>query len=291
MSEEVADNVAPVEENVAPVQEETTVQETTEQKTIEKFGELLSYASDDVKEAKTWEKFKDVDIPTALKAIVDMDKWTGKRGDIPQDGATDDEWKAFYEKIGVPADEAGYEYAFDDELKSALGDEAGNLENYVGEMKKLALKHKIPAKAMDSFLADAMQYEMTLRGNAAESSKEAREAALADLQKEWGDGKEFDEMAQAVINLEKHYGLSEEEMDQVEASPLFNKVLGRIAKDLDEKGQVGNVFSQTQIGVKDELSDVEGQIREVLSTNGRNVNDPKLNTLLERRDRLQAKLA
>ena len=183
-----ADNVAPeASENVAPVQEETTVQETTEQAKFEKFGELLSYASDDVKEAKTWEKFKDVDIPTALKAIVDMDKWTGKRGDIPQDGATDEEWKAFYEK--------------------------------------------------------------------------------------------------------KHYGLSEAEMDQVEASPLFNKLLGRIAKDLDEKGQVGNVFSQTQIGVKDELSDVEGQIREVLSTNGRNVNDPKLNTLLERRDRLQGKLA
>ena len=83
MSEEVVvDNVAPdASENVAPAQEAAQAP-AQEQVKMEKFGELLSYASDETKGAKTWDKFKDVDIPTALKAIVDMDKWTGKRGDI-----------------------------------------------------------------------------------------------------------------------------------------------------------------------------------------------------------------
>lgn len=290
MSEEVVvDNVAPenTPENVAPAQEATQAP-TQEQAKMEKFGELLSYAPDDLKEAKTWEKFKDVDIPTALKAIVDMDKWTGKRGDIPQDWNDEQAVKEFYAKIGVPENADGYEYAFDDATKEALGAEADNLSAYIGEMKALGLKHNIPQKALDGFLADAMAHELSMRGQGAEESKAQQEANQKLINDEWGD--EFDAMAKAVEALEKHYDISPEDADLIESNPRTLILLGRIAKDLDEKGQVGNVFSQTKIGLSDEMSEVEGEIKTILSKNGRNVNDPALDSLLKRRDRIRQKM-
>ena len=290
MSEEaVADNVAPVEENVAPAQEAPVTEQPQEQSLkLDKFGQLLEYAPDDLKEAKTWEKFKDADIATALKAIVDMDKWTGKKGDIPTDWSDEAAVKEFYAKIGVPENEEGYEYAFDDATKEALGSEADGLANYIGEMKKLGLKHNIPQKALDGFLADAMGYEIGLRGESAEADKAQVEADQKLINDEWGT--EFDAMAQAVQALQRNYNISAEDMDSIESNPKTLILLGRIAKDLDEKGQVGNVFSQTKIGLNDEMGEVEGQIRDILSKNGRNVNDPALDSLLKRRDRIREKL-
>ncbi len=218
-----------------------------------------------------------------------MDKWTGKKGDIPTDWNDEAAVKEFYAKIGVPESAEGYEFSFDDDMKTALGEDAENMTAYIGEMKNLGLKHNIPAKALDGFLADAMSHEMTLRGALADSAKEESEAKLQALKDEWGD--QFDAMGASVQNLEKHYGLSEAEMDEVEASPLFNKLLGRIAKDLDEKGQVGNTFSQTKIGLKDELADVEGKIQEILTATKGDVNDPRLTNLFERKRRLDHKLA
>jgi len=289
MSEEVTDNVAPVEENVAPVQEAPVTSEpVVEQAKINKFGELLSYASDDIKDAKTWDKFKDVDLPTALKAIVDMDKWTGKRGDIPQDWNDEKAVKEFYSKIGVPENAEGYEYAFDEETKTALGDSAEPLAGYINEMKALGLKHNIPQKAMDGFFTDAMAHEMSLRNQAGDINKEQLAANQKMINDEWG--KEFDSMSQAVQSLEKHYNITPEEADLIESNPQTLILLGRIAKDLDEKGQVGNVFSQTKIGLADELSDVKGEITSILAKNGRNVNDPALDSLLKRKDRLMEKI-
>ena len=289
MSEEVVvDNVAPdASENVAPAQEAAQAP-AQEQVKMEKFGELLSYASDETKGAKTWDKFKDVDIPTALKAIVDMDKWTGKRGDIPTDWNDEAQVKEFYNKIGVPENAEGYEYAFDDATKTALGSEAEALTGYIGQMKELGLKHNIPQKAMDGFLADAMAHEIAMRGESSEARQVQADADQKAINDEWGD--QFEQMASAVQALEKHYDVSQEDMDSIEANPKTLMLLGRIAKDLDEKGQVGNVFSQTKIGLGDEMGEVEGQIRDILGKNGRNVNDPALDSLLKRRDRIREKM-
>jgi len=287
--EAVVDNVAPgtTSDNVAPAVEPAVTAETT-QADISKFGELLKYAPDDIKEAKTWDKFRETDMPTFMKAIVEMDKWTGKRGDIPQDWNDTAAVKEFYSKIGVPENIEGYEYGFDDATKEALGDKADGMVNYIGEMKALGLKHNIPQKSLDGFLADAMAHEMTLRGESVASQADSDAASMKVITDEWGD--QFDEMSSAVQALEKHYNITPEEADLIESNPQTLRLLGRIAKDLDEKGQVGNVFSQTKIGLADEMSDVEGQIKGILEKNGRNVNDPALDGLLKRRSRIQEKL-
>ncbi len=275
----VADNVAPaVETAVAPAQAD-----------IGKFGELLKYASDDIKEAKTWEKFKDVDMATGLKAIVDMDKWTGKRGDIPQDWGDAEAVKDFWAKVGAPTDVEGYNYTFDEATSTALGSDAEGLQAYIGEMKTLGLKHNFRGENFDGFLADAMAIEVQQRVAGAEASAQKSAADEKMISDEWGT--EFEAMGQAVQALEKHYGISAEEADAIEANPATLILLGRIAKDLDEKGQVGNVFSQTSIGLNDEMAEAEGAIRDILSKNGRDVNDPALDVHLARRDRIRQKLS
>ena len=263
----------PVAEPVVPASEPS-------KSDIKKFGELLSYAPDDLKEAKTWDKFKDVDMSTALKAIVDMDKWTGKRGDIPQDGASEDEWKAFYNKLGVPEDASAYEFGAPEnvEMDDATTD----------TLRQLAQKHNL-TKGQEGVMSDMLSIYSEMKTAETEASNAAVEKAQADLDAEWGASSE--EMGKAVQALENHYGMTPEQMDVIESNPMTLILLGKIAKDLDEKGQVGNVFSQTQIGLKDEMADVESQIRTVLAANGRNVNDPKLTNLLERRDRLQTKMS
>lgn len=247
---------------------------------VDKFGQLLDLAPDDLKEAKTWNKFKDVDIPTALKAIVDMDKWTGKRGDIPQDGASPEEWKKFYDKLGVPEDPKAYEFGKPENVE--LDDAT------IDTLRNLAKKHNL-SKKQEGVVSDMLNIYADMKKQGVETEKARIAEAQKKLDTEWRD--QFDDMAKAVQSLEKHYGISQEDMDEIEANPKTLILLGRIAKDLDEKGQVGNVFSKTQIGLKDELADVEGQIRSILQANGRNVNDPKLDNLLDRRNRLQEKMS
>ncbi len=272
-----------------PVAEPTTQPVTTVQETaVPKFGDLLKHAPEGYKDLKTWDKFRDLDVPTALKVVADMDKWTGKRGDIPDEKATPEEWTKFYEKLGVPKDSNGYSFRLSDEIKAQLGEQAQGVEQYLEKAKEVALKNNIPAKSVDGFLKEMMAHEMSLRGQVGEQAKAEREANRKALEAEWGES--FDDMAAAVKSLEKNYNITPEDMDSIESNPKTLILLGRIAKDLDEKGQAGNAFSNTQIGLKDELSDVEGQITTVLKSTKGDMNDPRLVSLLSRRDRLLEKL-
>jgi len=289
---EVADNATPAEEvaeKVAPVVEEAVVEEKAQSESkLEKFGQILEYAPDELKSAKTWDKFKDVDIPTALKAIVDMDKWTGKRGDIPDDKATPEQWKAFYEKLGVPKEAKEYTYALPDELKVKLGDEAVGIETYLGKAKEVAHKYNIPQKNLDGFLGEMMNYDLGLRDAGIQESTAAREAAQKMIDEAWGES--FDEMSNAIQGIEKHYDFSPEATAIIENNPHLLIEFGKIAKDLDEKGQAGNAFSQTKIGLNDELADVEGQIKALLAKNKGNVKDPLIDPLAQRRARILQKI-
>jgi hypothetical protein len=289
-----ADNVAPLEENVAPVVDAVVTPEVTkesaEAKEVSKFGDLLSgLQNEELKSAKEWEKFKDVDVETFLKSHLDTAKWTGKRGDIPQENATEDEWNEFYTKIGVPQDVSEYTSPLTDDIRAQIGEEeAAGYESYLGKALEAGHKHKIPKANLEAFMSEMLEYDVGLLGEKGKQTEAYKAEAQKVLTDEWGDN--MDEMAHAVQTLEKHYNVSAEDMDEIESNPKTLILLGRIAKDLDEKGQVGNVFSQTRIGAQEELSDVEGQIRGILEANKGNTKDPRLTPLLQRRDRLQDNL-
>ncbi len=286
------------EQTTEPVVEEQTTQpvevvedvstESKEEVAIPKFGEFLKHAPEGYKDLKTWDKFKDLDIPTALKVVADMDKWTGKRGDIPDEKASPEEWQKFYSKLGVPSDTKGYEYGLNDELKSQLGDKATDFETYLDKAKEVALKNNIPAKSMKGFLDEMLQHEMGLYKQTAEQQAEMQKQGLKMLQKEWGES--FDEMKTGIEMLEKKYGISPEDADEIESNPKVLLLLGRLAADLEEKGQVGGAFSSTKMGLQAELEDVEGQIKTLLVETKGDMNDPRLDGLLSRRTRISQKL-
>lgn len=110
-------------EEVAPVQDNATP--STEGGEAPKFGDFLQYAPEDYKDAGTWEKFKDADMGTALKAIVDMDRYVGKKGDIPGEDAGEEARAEFAKKLGFEVGEEPQTYI---ELGAEeFGDDASGL--------------------------------------------------------------------------------------------------------------------------------------------------------------------
>ena len=100
------------EPTTEPTAEPTTQPEPTSQATsYENFGQVIDqFASDDIKQAGTWEKFRGSDVPTALKTIADMDSYIGKKGDIPQEGASPEDYAAFAGKLGFEARGEDHKY-------------------------------------------------------------------------------------------------------------------------------------------------------------------------------------
>ena len=175
MSEVETPVEAPVEA-AAPVEAE-----------VPKFGDLLQHAPDEYKDAKTWDKFRDVDMSTALKAIVDMDRYTGKRGDIPQEGATPEEMADFAEKLG--ASKVAFEEGEKVELDDTFGDDRGELEGFYtdyvsGFMEKVAEAFKanptlgaVKQAAIEYAKQDAMNSKQAGVENQAAQKEEFKSAA------------------------------------------------------------------------------------------------------------------
>jgi hypothetical protein len=171
-----------------------------EQVETPKFGDLLQHAPDEYKDAKTWEKFRDVDMPTALKAIVDMDRYTGKKGDIPQEGATPEELAEFAGKLGLS--EASFAEGEKIELDDTFGDQRGELEGFYtdyvsGFMEKVAEAFKANP-TLGAVKQAAIEYAKQDAMNSKQSGIEAQAA-----QKE-----EFNSAAQRL-------GVTPEELNRV----------------------------------------------------------------------------
>ena len=121
----MSDVVEPNVEPAAPATEPTPT-------SYENFGQFIDqYAGDEYKDAGTWGKFRDTDPATALKAIVDMDRYTGKKGDIPQEGATPEELADFAKKLGFEGSDEPQAYVELDAGK--FGDQKSDLEGMYNE--------------------------------------------------------------------------------------------------------------------------------------------------------------
>jgi hypothetical protein len=241
---------------------------------------LLGYADEDTKASAMWEKFKGGDVGNFLKSMTEQQKYLGKRGDIPAEDASPEEVAEFWGKLGVPAEASEYMvdmpegYQPSEEALQAIK-EAGKTANLTKEQ-----------------FAKNSKMLLEFDANKAKAEQEAIQAKEQEgvelLEKEWGE--QAEQMIHAVRSMQKVYDMTPEEIEAVENDPKTLVLLGRIAKDLDEKGQVGTVFNSTTQGLTDELSDVESQIRAKLSANGGDIKDKSLDHLISQRERIQEKL-
>jgi hypothetical protein len=133
--------------------------------------------SDELKADKSLENIKDIE--SLAKSYVHAQKMVG--GDkipVPNKFATEDDWKAVYEKLGRPETPDGYKYNLGEETN--INEEA--LKVFSDQAHKLGL---LPSQAegVVKFYNDMVAKD---EDSAETTAVAAREQAQSDLKKEWG---------------------------------------------------------------------------------------------------------
>ena len=135
--------------------EEEVTQETTEEvveETTEETAEVVEESSnafadvmfdqitdEDIKTAGWAKNLKGKDANEVGQYIKELQSFAGKKGDIPKQDASDEEWSEFYQKLGRPSDIEGYDFSIGDEFTEAVGEESlPFFEKTVNEIKEEA---------------------------------------------------------------------------------------------------------------------------------------------------------
>ena len=256
---------------------ETVVTEAPTEEVTEESGKFYDSWSEESRNDPSLSKFENGE--EIYKSYLEVQKLVGYKGDIPKVDAEAEEWNTFYGKLGRPEEKSGYE------LKQ---EEGGRIsQEYFDKVSEVAFKNNLTKAQAEGFVSEMTEYDNGLASASQEAIDSDIEAGKQRLTDEWGDS--ASEMSVAIQTLEKHYGLDEKTMDAIEANPDTLILLGRIAKDLDEKGQVNNAFDATRQGLEDKQAEIQSQIQAVMRETG-NVKDSRLDNLLVQLDRISDKL-
>ena len=154
--------------------------------------------SDEIRADKSLENIKDIE--GLAKSYVHAQKLVGSdKIPVPNKFATDKDWDAVYEKLGRPADAAGYKYDLPEDQKI---DEA-SLKNFSDQAHKLGL---LPGQAngMVKFYNEMTAASLQEQDSVAVA---AREASTSELKKEWGQA--YDQKVSQAANLAQSVGANE----------------------------------------------------------------------------------
>jgi len=167
----------------------------------------------------------------------------GNKVALPSEHATEEEWNAFYEKLGRPAEAAGYEFTLPDEVKSALGAEGDKEGEALAGFREVAHAQGLNAKqaaAVAEYFASGIATGLKAQEEAAVAQTEALKQELA---KEWGpvDGPRWKRaVAQADYGMTL-VGLTQEALAQMpeSRSPHFIKAMAKVAAMSKEAPSAG----------------------------------------------------
>jgi len=154
--------------------------------------------SEEIRADKSLENIKDIE--GLAKSYVHAQKMVGAdKIPVPNKFATDKDWDAVYERLGRPADAAGYKYDLPEDQK--IDDAA--LKNFSDQAHKLGL---LPGQAngMVKFYNEMTAASMQ---EAETTAVAAREASSTELKKEWGQA--FDQKISQAANLARSVGATE----------------------------------------------------------------------------------
>lgn len=121
------------------------------------------------------------DIPTMTKAYLSAQKMVGAdKVALPSKHATEDDWKAFWEKVGLPATPDQYEVGIPKEAKFIDA-------NTLAELKPIAHKLGIMPKQLEGVLAFYEQHVGKTQGLMSVQKAESTANEIKALQTEWGN--------------------------------------------------------------------------------------------------------
>lgn len=149
---------------------------------------------EDLRKEPSLATFKDVG--TLAKSYVEAQKLIGsKRIAIPGDKAPETEWNQFYSSLGRPETHDKYEVP-DIKLEEGVAFDEKKLDAVKQHFHKLGLTPKQAHGAMEYYLNHVNETVKTTRG----ATEAAHTAAIAELQKDWGDSFETNvDIARGII--------------------------------------------------------------------------------------------
>lgn len=233
---------------------------------------ISSIKDEELKGNKMWDNLKGKSADEIGQYMKELKSFTGKKGDIPGKDASDEQWAEFYGKLGRPESADAYDFEIGQEFKDLVGDDQmPYYEGLIGTIKDQAFalgadSDKAEA-AVDSLLA--LVAEQT-EGVNKELAKVV-EANKAELAKEWGDGAES--IANSIDALMKNNGMSDEQVEWARENGIFTEPaiaipLARLAAKFADDPEIGHHQTQTQMGIKDQIAEVQAEMSTHLQTDG-----------------------
>ena len=264
MSEEEV--VESTEEVVEEVAEETPVEESSSF-----VDSMLSQIdNDDIKSAGFWKNLEGKDANEVGKYIKELQSFAGKKGDIPKSDATDEEWSAFYQKLGRPENMEGYDFTIGDEFRELVGeDSVPYFQQTVDKIKEQAFQMGASSDQAENMVniflesvADSVEENNT-------ENKQMFEEMEKELPTEWGE--EYDGMMNGIEAMLSANGFPEENMQFLKDSgmlkdPAFAITMGNIASKFADDPEIGHHQTNTMAGVRDQLAEVNMDIAEYIKS-------------------------
>jgi len=266
MSEEAVTTEEATEEVVETTTEATV--ETTEKveatETAFVDSMLESMTDEDVKGHKMWENLKGKDADELGRYVKELKSFAGKKGDIPKEGASDDEWNAFYEKLGRPESAEAYDFDMNDEFKALVGEEALPFYNQaIEQFKENAFKAGMSSDKAEELVDGYFKLVADQTTEANKLVTDATEANETALRNEWGA--EYDGMYEGVKAMLKSNGMSDEEVARMDEfgvlkEPALAVALGKISAQFADDPEIGHHQTRTLSGLQDQLTDINNQV-------------------------------
>lgn len=175
------------------------------------------------------------DVNTLAKNYIHAQKAIGAdKVAVPSKHATDDDWKNFYKKVGLPDSSDKYEVKVKEGMKVDDG--------FLGEFKKAAFNANVLPHQAQKMMDWYMDKSGQILGEQEKSHQAQIESGLADLKKEYGAA--LPQKIDVAKNLLKEVG-GDELAEEISTSdmandPKFIKLLVKMAdlvKDHPIKGQ------------------------------------------------------
>jgi hypothetical protein len=233
---------------------------------------IESFTDEDLKGNKMWDNLKGKSADEIGHYMKELKSFTGKKGDIPGKDATDKDWSDFYSKLGRPESVEAYDFDLGDEFKEIVGaDSLPYYEGIVSTIKEQAFamgaNPEQAEKAVDSLLALVAEQTEGINGELTKST----EANKAALDKEWGEGAES--ISNSIDALMKNNGMTQEQVEWARENGIFTEPaiaipLARLAAKFADDEEIGHHQTQTQMGIKDQIADVQYKMKQHLQDDG-----------------------
>jgi len=258
-----------VVESTEEVVEEVAEEAPAEESSTSFVDSMLSQIdNEDIKSAGFWKNLEGKDANEVGKYIKELQSFAGKKGDIPKSDASDEEWSAFYQKLGRPENLEGYDFTIGDDFAEIVGeDSAPFFEKAVEGFKEKAFELGASAEKAEELVNWYLGMVAEELEQSSASVKEADEEMDKELRSQWGD--EYDGMMNGVIALLKNNGMPEENLKfaidtGLLKDPSLAITLGNIASKFSDDPEIGHHQTNTMAGVRDQLAEVNMEIADYI---------------------------